>query len=228
VVGQWAASADRLRVPEGSFGFLGHFLVSSSEGLKQILERIQDIFIVQSLLRIRYYLQCFNDISGVWRDESAVKSTCCSCRGSWFSTQHPHHGSSPYLQFPRTQPPLLKLGGYRVHIQTFRRNIDKSNKILNLFKVLHLFILWVLMGNNLVSSPLSSPFIKWVLGIQASLSGLAVNTFTHEPPYQPLLQITGTEPLISVFFCCNKISMTTIKTRGIFCLTVLSLGNPRA
>jgi hypothetical protein len=41
------------------------------------------------------YKQITIDLSGGWRDGSAVKSTDCSSRDSEFDSQQPHGGSQP-------------------------------------------------------------------------------------------------------------------------------------
>lgn len=41
-----------------------------------------------------------------WKNGSVVQSTCCFCRGPKFASQHPDHGSQPFIT-PITRDPKL-------------------------------------------------------------------------------------------------------------------------
>jgi hypothetical protein len=49
------------------------------------------------------------------RDAQLLKSTCCSCRGLWFSSQHLHCGSQPSLNLGALMP-SPSLCGYQEHM----------------------------------------------------------------------------------------------------------------
>ena len=78
-------------------------------------------------------------VLGSWEDGSAVKSTCCSCRGSEFASQHPRDGAQasvtliPGIWCPLLNSSAQELCVHILYIDSCRQNMDthKPKRIKN-------------------------------------------------------------------------------------------------
>ena len=76
-------------------------------------------------------------VGRVWREVSAIKRTCCSCRKPRCSFQHPRGSSLSVTPIQRTQGPLLTSEGTRhaCGSQTYIQNSHTHKINTSLFKM---------------------------------------------------------------------------------------------